>query len=121
MLNMYEVKEVLAKIIAENPDNVNPIDSNSMRCVYNTVDSLGYTKRCIVGQMGHELGWPDPLPDAGSASELFDECIEFDEEENPWRGFVDQDSAYYLDHIQRKADNVRSGEANPRLWKDIVL
>lgn len=117
MLTKDEAMAVLARIIAENPDNVNPI-GNFGTCGYYQTDSSGNTTRCLVGQMAHELGWPKPSSEDGSAIELFwaDEL-----ETNVWAGLADEDCANYLYGIQLRADGTGPAGSNPIPWKDVVL
>lgn len=112
MLTKDEAMTVLARIIAENTDNVNPTGVAS--CVYWDEKSEGIIRRCIVGQMAHELGWPEPSPEDGSVVDMCEELM-------PWSGLADAECQQYLGDIQLYADGIGTPSDEPIRWGDIKL
>lgn len=112
MLTKDEAKTVLARIIAENPDRVNP--SDGLSCLYWDEDWDGNITRCIVGQMAHELGWPEPRSNATGVIDLCGELM-------LWNGLANGKCQIYLNNIQTHADGTDTPLHDPIRWEDIKL
>lgn len=122
MLTKDEAKTVLARIIAENPDNVNPYNIVECGCLYSFVDGNGNTSRCLIGQFGYELGWPEPAYNDDSVEWLFGLHIAGEGEASLWSGLADEACQEYLIFVQIGADGgYNYPESTPIPWKDVVL
>lgn len=118
MLTKEAAKSLLAYIIAQNPDTVNPSTENG--CVYWQENNDGVISRCIIGQLGHTLGWPTPEPIDGGVSDLFDTST-YDNVPGIWNGLATDRCVKYLQQVQREADGNANLYGQPLPWGEITL
>jgi hypothetical protein len=90
-----EVKQVIKRIVRQNPDAVNPTAGDGTSCVYH-IGRGRNTRRCLIGQLGWELGLPTPKSIAGSAGSLAEFGV--------WKGLFTPGAADYMTRLQQVAD-----------------
>lgn len=101
----------IKRLVAENPDRVNPMEDGI--CLYHKGRGRNIT-RCIVGQLGYDLGLPTPLAEEG----YVDEVVSL----GTWKGLFTPAATEYLSAVQTSADvgpNVISYYPVPRRWGEI--
>lgn len=103
-----QVKQAIKRIVAENPDTVNPTIDEGRSCVYH-VGRGRNTRRCLIGQLGYELGLPTPKAIAGSAGSLAEYGV--------WKGLFTPGAVDFMLRVQGVADGDYASGPTP--WGQI--
>lgn len=111
------VQAELRRIRRENPDTVNPYRENSWgdkTCLYHQGRGRNI-RRCLIGQLGFNLGLPTPRADFGNVTDLVEDEPEF---EGPWAGRFTQAAVEYMTDVQYQADGYGP---DPLPWGQVKL
>lgn len=111
-ITLAEVRKELKRIAADNPDAVNPTGFSghgSPTCLYHKGRGRNIS-RCIIGQMGYNMGLPTPAAEAGGV----DDVAEYG---GVWTGMFTPKAVEYMVDVQAMADGVDA----PIPWGQVKL
>jgi hypothetical protein len=107
------VQKELRRIKRENPDALNPMDADKNSCLYHKGRGRNI-RRCIIGQLGYELGLPTPPADLGGVSKLT-------EDGGPWEGLFTEAAVDYMSDVQWDADGDYASKYMAKPWGTVKL
>jgi hypothetical protein len=105
-----QVRTEIKRIIAENPDAVNP--SAGRMCLYHKGRGRNI-RRCIIGKLGFDLGLPTPTPYGDGPVD----CVA-----GPgglWANRFTSSALDYMSVLQAVADGDSKSGLGPRPWGEI--
>jgi hypothetical protein len=116
-----QVVKALREAISRTPDAINPSDGYATPftgCVYHTGRGKNI-RRCLIGQIGFDLGLPTPSAEAAGVGSLCDPEDRWGDGENIWRGRFTPGAVDLMSTVQAFADGNADNDYTSRPWREV--